>query len=141
MVEVGKDFARTEMGVYYRDFEREVAKKNLSFPSYPASRSIAAMGGIVNNNAGGERTLEYGKTEKYVEEVSVVLSDGSSAVFGPLTPPELEKKKLVISIDKNSSGVKYSRRLRWRLSNEAYEAYKKHQSNHNNTYNINSIEE
>ena len=41
---------------------------------------------------------------------------------------ELEKKKLVISIDKNSSGIKYSRRLRWRLSNEAYEAYKKHQS-------------
>jgi len=54
---------------------------------------------------------------------------------------ELEKKKLVISIDKNSSGTKYSRRLRWRLSNEAYEAYKKHQSNHNNTYNINPSKE
>lgn len=54
---------------------------------------------------------------------------------------ELEKKKLVISIDKNSSGVRYSRRLRWRLSNEAYDAYKKHQSNHNNTYNISTLEE
>ena len=58
---------------------------------------------------------------------------------------ELEKKKLVISIDKNPQGITYSRRLRWRLSNEAYDAYKKHQtttsSNHNNTYNSQLTEE
>ncbi|MEK6889425.1 MAG: hypothetical protein AABW80_04955 [Nanoarchaeota archaeon] len=41
---------------------------------------------------------------------------------------DLEKKKLVASIDKNSSGVRYLKRLRWRLSNEAYNVYKKHQS-------------
>ena len=39
------------------------------------------MGGIVANNSGGERTLKYGKTEKYVEELEVVLSDGSQATF------------------------------------------------------------
>ena len=51
------------------------------------------MGGIVSNDAGGERTLRYGKTEKYVEEVEVVLSDGSQATFKALTPEELEEKK------------------------------------------------
>ena len=38
---------------------------------------------------------------------------------------ELEKKELVIKINKNSLGYKYSRRLRWRISNKAYEIYKK----------------
>lgn len=95
VLEVGDDYAVTEPGVYYRDFEKETLKKNLILPSYPASRSIAAMGGIVANNSGGERTLKYGQTERYVEEIDVVLSDGSQVTFGPLTHAELiEKKKL-----------------------------------------------
>jgi len=94
MGEVGDDYAITEPGVYYRDFEKEtLAQKGLILPSYPASREIAAMGGIVSNNSGGERTLEYGKTEKYVEELDVVLSDGSQTTFKALTPTELEEKK------------------------------------------------
>ncbi len=87
--------AETEPGVFYRDFEVETLKKDLILPSFPASRELCAMGGIVSNNSGGERTLEYGKTEKYVEELDVVLSDGSTATFKALTPSELsEKKKL-----------------------------------------------
>lgn len=86
-------YAVTEPGVYYRDFEKATLEKGLILPSYPASREIAALGGIVANNAGGERTLEYGKTEKYVEELEVILSDGSAATFKALTPPELAKKK------------------------------------------------
>lgn len=92
-VEVGEGSATTEPGAYYRDFEKETLKKGLLLPSYPASRSIAAMGGIVNNNSGGERTLEYGKTERYVEEVDVVLSDGSKTTFKELGPDELLAKK------------------------------------------------
>ncbi len=86
-------YAVTEPGVYYRDFERATLMKDLILPSYPASREICAMGGIVSNNSGGERTLEYGKTERYVEELDVVLSDGSQTTFKPLTPAELEEKK------------------------------------------------
>ncbi|MEK7144314.1 MAG: FAD-binding oxidoreductase [Patescibacteria group bacterium] len=89
----GDGYAVTEPGVFYRDFEKATMEKGLIMPSYPASREIAAMGGIVANDAGGERTLRYGKTEKYVEEVEVVLSDGSQATFGPLTPEQLEEKK------------------------------------------------
>ena len=95
MGEVGNDYAVTEPGVYYRDFEKATLAKDLILPSYPASREIAAMGGIVSNNSGGERTLEYGKTERYVEELDVILSDGSQATFKSLTPEEIaDKKKL-----------------------------------------------
>ncbi|MBI3572445.1 FAD-binding oxidoreductase [Candidatus Kaiserbacteria bacterium] len=86
-------FAVTQPGVYYRDFEKATLAKGLILPSYPASREICAMGGIVANNAAGERTLEYGKTEKYLEELAIVLSDGSQATFKALSPEEVEMKK------------------------------------------------
>jgi len=89
---VHKDYVTTEPGVYYRDFEKETLKEHLIFPSYPASREICAMGGIVNNNSGGEKSLKYGKTEKYVKRVKVVLSDGSVVEFMPLTEKELMAK-------------------------------------------------
>ncbi|OYV26912.1 MAG: FAD-binding oxidoreductase, partial [Parcubacteria group bacterium 20-58-5] len=56
-------------------------------------------GGIVANNSGGERTLEYGKTEKYVEEVDVVLSDGSQTTFKELTHAEVEEKKKLQTLE------------------------------------------
>ncbi len=37
---------------------------------------------------------------------------------------DLRKKSLVVDIRKNSEGIDYSRRIRWRLSNQAYSAYK-----------------
>lgn len=94
-----KGYAYTEPGVYYRDFEKATLAKGLILPSYPASRELAAMGGIVANNAGGERSLAYGKTERYVEELEVVLSDGSQAAFKPLLPSELAEKKAARTLE------------------------------------------
>ena len=37
---------------------------------------------------------------------------------------ELHGKGLVVDIRKNKEGIKYIRRIRWRLSNNAYSAYK-----------------
>jgi FAD/FMN-containing dehydrogenase len=86
------NIATTEPGVYYRDFEKETLKHNLIFPSYPASREICAMGGIVNNNAGGEKSLQYGKTENYVKTLKVVLSDGNTYTLKTLSQQDLDKK-------------------------------------------------
>lgn len=93
-------YAVTEPGVYYRDFEKEtLAHGDLMLQSYPASRELAAMGGIVNNNSGGERTLEFGKTADYIESVDMVLSDGSQVTFDELTPDELESKKKLQTLE------------------------------------------
>lgn len=81
----------TEPGVYYRDFEKVSEGKII--PSYPASKELCAIGGMVANNAGGELTLTYGQTERYVQELDVVLSDGSMATFHPLSTSELAEKK------------------------------------------------
>lgn len=39
---------------------------------------------------------------------------------------QLKEKGLVIAIKQNPKGIFYSRRIRWRLSNQAYSAYKQH---------------
>jgi len=40
---------------------------------------------------------------------------------------ELKRKKLVVEINKNPKGILYKRRLRWQLTDSAYQTYKNHQ--------------
>ncbi len=97
--EIGADYAAVEPGVYFRDFEKELAVRGLLYPPYPASKDLCAMGGIVNNNSGGEKTLAYGKTEDYVEELSIVLADGKEHVVRPLSGSALQEKLTEQSFD------------------------------------------
>ncbi len=91
--EIGKDFAVVQPGVWYRDFEKETLKRNLILPSYPASRDLCTIGGIVSNNSGGEESLAYGKTDRYVQELRIVLADGKVHTVRALSKEELEEKK------------------------------------------------
>lgn len=84
--------ARTEPGTMYKDFEVRTLEKGSIMPSYPASRELAGMGGLVNNNSGGEKSLEFGKTENFVKEINMVLADGNLYTIKPLTKPELVRK-------------------------------------------------
>jgi len=86
-------FARVQPGVFYRDFEKVILPENLSLPCFPASKMLAALGGMVANNCAGERTLRYGKMNKFVQELKVVLSDGNEYIFKKLNREELESKK------------------------------------------------
>ncbi len=79
-------------GTYYRDFEKETLQKGLLLPSYTASKNLCAIGGMVANNSGGEKTLQYGKTEDYVKELKVVFADGKEYVVKLLTKSELDQK-------------------------------------------------
>ena len=90
---VANGYAVTEPGVYYRDFD--VATKEVDgqiLPSYPASRELCTVGGMVANNSGGEKTLTYGKTDRYIRRVNMILADGNEYTFKPLTRAELEGK-------------------------------------------------
>ncbi len=92
--EIGSDYAITEPGVYYRDFDKLTKiKVGKILPSYPASRELCTVGGMVANNSGGEKNLLYGKTENYVQELKMVLRDGEEYIFRPLSLDELELKK------------------------------------------------
>ncbi len=84
--------AHVQPGVFYRDFEPETLKHGALLPSFPASRELCTVGGMVNNNSGGEKSLEYGKTEEFVTELQVVFADGKEYTVKPLIRRELVKK-------------------------------------------------
>lgn len=90
--EVTSETAHVQPGALFKDFDAQTIEQGSLLPSYPASRDLASVGGMVNNNSGGEKSLEYGKTDKYVMELSVVLSDGNEYTVRPLSREELEVK-------------------------------------------------
>ncbi len=89
---VSETEATAQPGVWYRDFEKATLEKNAIMPSYPASRDLCTIGGMVANNSGGEKSLEFGKTEKFIKELKVVFGDGNEYIVRPLTKQELDDK-------------------------------------------------
>lgn len=90
--EVTADSAHVQPGRFFREFDEETKKFGSILPSYPASRNLASVGGMVSNNSGGELGVSYGKTQRYVEELSIVLGDGNEYVVKPLNKAELDVK-------------------------------------------------
>jgi len=90
VIKVDGDRATTQPGAFFRDFDKLTGDYEL--PSYPASRDLCTVGGIINNNSGGERSLSYGKTERYVPELRFVFADGVERLVKPLNRDELNAK-------------------------------------------------
>lgn len=90
--DVSAESATVQPGMMYKDFEVETLKFGSILPSYPASRELAGMGGLVNNNSGGEKSLQFGKTDKYVTNLQMILADGNQYEVKPLTRDELNAK-------------------------------------------------
>lgn len=106
-------------GAYYRDLEKVTLKHNLIMPSYPASKAICGVGGMVGNNAGGEKSLSYGQTVDWVKKLDIVLADGKTHTIQPLTEAQLINK-----IKENSfEGTLYKKI--WHLISNNYELIKK----------------
>lgn len=85
--------ARVQPGVLYRHFEKATLAKGALMPAFPASRELAAVGGMVANFSGGEKSLQYGKIDNFVKKLEVVLSDGQTYEFKALDKKELAAKK------------------------------------------------
>lgn len=84
--------AKVLPGRHYRDFDKDTLKHHAILPSFPASRELCTVGGMVANNSGGEKSLEFGKTEKFIKSLKVVFADGKEYIVKPLTRKELDKK-------------------------------------------------
>ncbi len=95
--------ATLQPGVYYRDFDEKTKDLEAMLPSYPASRDLCTVGGMVANNSGGEKSLRYGKTADYVTELQVVLADGNEYIVKPIHKDELVRKMS----QKNFEGTLY----------------------------------
>jgi predicted transcriptional regulator with HTH domain len=65
----------------------------------------------------------YGVFPKLVFTVDVARELARDEEFVKRLLLGLEKKGLVVRVGKNSNGVSYLKRMRWRISNRAHEVY------------------
>lgn len=86
---VGK--ATAQPGMMYVPFENETLKKGMIMPTFPASRKLCAIGGMVANNGAGEKSLKYGQNKDFVDSLRVVLSDAKEYDIAPLTYTQLQE--------------------------------------------------
>lgn len=90
--EIDAEHARVQPGLFYREFEKKTLEKKALMPSFPASRELCTVGGMVANNSGGELSLRYGKTEQYIRKLQVTFADGKTYSVQPLNKKELDAK-------------------------------------------------
>jgi len=84
--------ARAQPGIKLGDLNGELADHGLKFAPDPAWGDKSVLGGAIGNNSTGAHSLQYGKTDAYIEECEVVLSDGTVTTFGELTREELRDR-------------------------------------------------
>lgn len=65
----------------------------------------------------------YGVFPKLVFTVDVARELARDEEFVKRLLLGLEKRGLVVRVEKNSNGVSYLKRMRWRISNRAHEVY------------------
>lgn len=80
-------------GAWHKDLEDAATAAGLLFAPYTSSHDICGIGGMIGNNASGEKSIKYGPTSDNVASLKVVLSDGNEYEFGPLSRQEVEAKK------------------------------------------------
>ena len=86
-------WVRVQPGIVLDQLNIDMQPYGLQFGPDPASSDRAAMGGIVSNNSTGSHSIMYGMTADHVLEMNVILSDGSTAKFGPLEAAQLLQKQ------------------------------------------------
>lgn len=83
---------RAEPGITLGELNAAVDSHGLKFAPDPAWGDKSALGGAIGNNSTGAHSLQYGKTDAYVESLEVVLADGTKTTFGEISEAELRNQ-------------------------------------------------
>jgi FAD/FMN-containing dehydrogenase/Fe-S oxidoreductase len=91
--------ARVQPGVVQDDLNRAAAAHGLGFGPDTSTSDRATLGGMIGSNSAGAHSVLYGSTIDHVEELEVVLADGSRARFGPLDSSVRERRAARDTLD------------------------------------------
>jgi len=84
--------ATVQAGTIIADLNGKLEESGLKFPPDPAAGNRSTIGGAIGNNSTGAHSLQYGKTDAYIESCEVVLADGTVEQFGEITVGELRSR-------------------------------------------------
>jgi len=95
IIEFNKDerWIRVQPGVVLDEMNEFLKPAGLFFAPETSTSNRCVIGGMVGNNSCGAHSLLYGSTREHTLSVKVVLSDGSEAEFGKLSPEEFIEKQ------------------------------------------------
>jgi FAD/FMN-containing dehydrogenase len=93
IIGVDKDSVTVQPGLIYASLQQTLHSHDRFLPPYPASLDYSTIGGAVANNAAGEKSLKYGTTRQFVQNLRVVLADGSLIETRRISAKALNRKK------------------------------------------------
>ncbi len=85
-------WVRVEPGVVLDELNKFLEPHGLFFGPETSTSNRCMIGGMVGNNACGAHSLIYGSTRDHTLELQTLLSDGSEAAFGQLSPEAFTNK-------------------------------------------------
>jgi len=88
-VDAAQRIARVQPGVVLDDLRNQAEKHRLTFGPDPSTHSRCTLGGMIGNNSCGTHSLLAGKTVDNVEELRILLYDGTQLTVGATTESEL----------------------------------------------------
>jgi FAD/FMN-containing dehydrogenase len=85
----GSKFARVQPGVVLDSLRNRAEAHNLTFAPDPSTHNRCTIGGMIGNNSCGTHSLLGGKTVDNVEELRILLYDGSQMTVRATSDAEL----------------------------------------------------
>jgi FAD/FMN-containing dehydrogenase/Fe-S oxidoreductase len=83
-------YARIEPGIVLDELRNAAKKHRLTFGPDPATHSRNTLGGMIGNNSCGIHSMMAGETVDNIDELDIVLYDGTQMTVGATTDDELE---------------------------------------------------
>jgi FAD/FMN-containing dehydrogenase/Fe-S oxidoreductase len=91
-VNVKEQWAVVEPGIVRDDLNQHLKSFGYFFAPETSTANRAMIGGMIGNNSCGSNSVVFGSTREHLLEVNAILSDGSTAWFGPLTRDEFIRR-------------------------------------------------
>jgi FAD/FMN-containing dehydrogenase/Fe-S oxidoreductase len=84
-------FARVEPGIVLDELRGAAGRHGLTFGPDPATHSRNTLGGMIGNNSCGIHSMMAGETVDNIEELDIVLYDGTRMTVGATSDTEFER--------------------------------------------------
>jgi FAD/FMN-containing dehydrogenase len=84
-------YARIEPGIVLDELRNAATQHGLTFGPDPATHSRNTLGGMIGNNSCGIHSMYAGETVDNIDELDIVLYDGTRMTVGATSDQELER--------------------------------------------------